>query len=164
MATGENKRVCEWSDCDQEGKYRIQTTADQSDIHWFCRLHARTFDLSVVNQGPFIGAAGIGWTNDKAGKHKSSYNGFEKPASGINPSVRMRHISGKNILNYTREDLANLKTLGLETGATSDDIKKAYKKLVKHCHPDQNPDLENGKYIFTRITEAYNALKNKDFR
>ena len=149
---------------ERDGKYRIQTSADTTDIHWFCRLHARTFDLSVVNQGPFIGSAGTGWTNQKSANEKTTYNGFEKPAPGINSNVRMRHISGSDILNYTREDLANLKTLGLETGASPLDIKKAYKKLVKHCHPDQNPDLENGEYIFTKVTEAYNALKDKDFK
>jgi curved DNA-binding protein CbpA len=76
----------------------------------------------------------------------------------------MRHISENKIFNYTRADLQNLKTLGLETGASSEEIKKAYKRLVKHCHPDQNPDLENGEYIFNTIIEAYNALKNKDFK
>ena len=78
-------------------------------------------------------------------------------------NIRMRHISENKILNYTSEDLLHLKTLGLDTGANPEDIKKAYKVLVKHCHPDQNPDLENGTYIFNRINEAYNALKDKDF-
>lgn len=76
----------------------------------------------------------------------------------------MKHIGSENTLNYTKEDLEHLKTLGLDTGANKEEIKKAYKTLVKHCHPDQNPDLEHGNYIFTKITEAYNALKNKDFK
>ena len=75
----------------------------------------------------------------------------------------MRHISENKILNYTSKDLLHLKTLGLDTGANPEDIKKAYKILVKHCHPDQNPDLENGTYIFNRINEAYKALKDKNF-
>ncbi len=155
-------KPCEWKDCDKEGRYRIQASADQNDIHWFCQLHAKTFDLSVTNQGPFIGSAGPNWTQKQ--KHsETAQNGYSKPSPGINPDIRMRHISGDKKLNYTREDLDNLKTLGLETGAKPEDIKKAYKTLVKHCHPDQNPDLENGTYIFNRINEAYNALKDKEF-
>ena len=156
-------RLCEWKDCNEEGRYRIQTSADQNDIHWFCQLHAKAFDLSVVNQGPFFGSAGPNWTQKQKAGGQSGYNGYKKPAPGIDPDVRMQHIAGDKKINYTREDLKNLKILGLETGATSEEIKKAYKLLVKHCHPDQNPDLEHGTYIFNRINEAYNALKDKEF-
>lgn len=164
MTKTAGKKECEWNSCTREGRYRIQTTANQSDIHWFCQVHARAFDLSVVNQGPFIGSAGPSWTNNEPTNSQSSTNGFGGPTPGINSNIRMRHISGNKTFSYTRADLQNLKTLGLETGASSEEIKKAYKRLVKHCHPDQNPDLENGEYIFNTITEAYNALKNKDFK
>ena len=30
--------------------------------------------------------------------------------------------------------------LGLQKGATDDEIKKAYRKLAKQYHPDLNPD------------------------
>ena len=163
MSDGPAKKNCEWQDCDKEGRYRIQTSAAMDDIHWFCSTHARTFDLSVVNQGPFFGSAGSSWTQNKAGPGNNTHNGFQQPAPGINPNIRMRHVSQAKILSYTREDLKNLKTLGLETGATAQEIKKAYKILVKHCHPDQNPDLEDGTYIFNKINEAYNALIDKDF-
>lgn len=156
------QRQCEWQNCDKEGRYRIQTSSDPNDIHWFCQVHARTFDLSVVNQGPFIGAAGTSWTK-KNSQTKSNNNGFEQAAKGIDKDIRIRHVAKNKVISYTREDIEYLKTLGLDTGATTDEIKKAYKKLVKHCHPDQNPDLENGIYIFNKINEAYNALKDKDF-
>ncbi len=164
MSTATNTKHCEWKNCDREGRYRIQTSANKDDIHWFCQTHARTFDLSVVNQGPFIGSAGPNWTQKQNKSSGSSFNEFKKPAPGVNPDIRMRHVSGQTALNYTRKDLSHLKILGLDTGATPDEIKKAYKTLVKHCHPDQNPDLENGTYIFNKISEAYNALKDKDFK
>ena len=76
----------------------------------------------------------------------------------------MKHIGANKVLNYIKEDLENLKILGLDTGANKQEIKKAHKTLVKHCHPDQNPDLEHGNYIFTKINEAYKALKDNDFK
>ncbi|MCC3860302.1 J domain-containing protein [Pseudemcibacter aquimaris] len=155
-------RDCEWHRCPKEGRYRIQASSDMNDIHWFCALHARTFDLSVVSSGPFFGSAGPNWTQEQKAKSKT-YQNYSKPYPDINKSVRMKHATGEKLIEYTREDIANLKVLGLDTGANLDEIKKAYKTLVKHCHPDQNPDLEHGTYIFTKVTEAYNALKEKDF-
>lgn len=164
MDSGSNKRSCEWKDCSGEGRYRIQTSSHQNDIHWFCRTHARTFDLSVVSQGPFIGSGGPNWTQKPHGaKGGPGYNHRVSTAK-INPNIRMRHIAEEQTLNYTKEDLDNLKLLGLETGANRQDIKKAYKTLVKHCHPDQNPELDNGTYIFNKISEAYKALKDRDFK
>lgn len=164
MDSGANKRSCEWKDCPREGRYRIQTSSFQDDIHWFCKIHARTFDLSVVSQGPFIGAGKQNWTqNPQRTKGHPGYNHRVSTAK-INPGIRMRHVAGEQVLNYTKVDLDNLKILGLETGANRQEIKKAYKTLVKHCHPDQNPQLEKGDYIFNKISEAYNALKDKDFK
>jgi molecular chaperone DnaJ len=30
--------------------------------------------------------------------------------------------------------------LGLQKGASDDEIKKAYRRIVKECHPDLHPD------------------------
>ena len=51
--------------------------------------------------------------------------------------------------------------LGLNKGASIDDIKKAYKKLALRFHPDKNPDLDSCKE-FISITESYKKLLNDD--
>ena len=51
--------------------------------------------------------------------------------------------------------------LGLNKGASIDDIKKAYKKLALRFHPDKNPDLNSCKE-FISITESYKRLLNDD--
>ena len=45
--------------------------------------------------------------------------------------------------------------LGVSRSATSDEIKKAYKKLVKEYHPDINP---NAKEKFEEIQQAYSQI------
>jgi curved DNA-binding protein CbpA len=51
-------------------------------------------------------------------------------------------------------------TLGLEKTATADDIKKAYRKLVRTSHPDLHPDDEGAEARFKAISAAYDILKD----
>ncbi|PKA63676.1 Chaperone protein dnaJ 39 [Apostasia shenzhenica] len=48
--------------------------------------------------------------------------------------------------------------LGLESGASDSEIKKAYRKLSILYHPDKNPDPEAHKYFVEFISKAYQAL------
>ncbi|RVW41924.1 DnaJ protein ERDJ2A [Vitis vinifera] len=48
--------------------------------------------------------------------------------------------------------------LGLESGASDSEIKKAYRRLSIQYHPDKNPDPEAHKYFVEFISKAYQAL------
>ncbi|XP_073273716.1 dnaJ protein ERDJ2-like [Primulina huaijiensis] len=48
--------------------------------------------------------------------------------------------------------------LGLESGASDAEIKKAYRRLSILYHPDKNPDPEAHKYFIDFISKAYQAL------
>ncbi|XP_033178257.1 dnaJ homolog subfamily B member 6-like [Bombus impatiens] len=49
--------------------------------------------------------------------------------------------------------------LDVQQTATSEDIKKAYRKLALRWHPDKNPDnLEEANKRFKEISEAYEVL------
>ena len=54
--------------------------------------------------------------------------------------------------------------LGLDKTATSDDIKKAYRKLVRTNHPDLNPDDAGAEARFKSISTAYDILKDPETR
>jgi len=50
--------------------------------------------------------------------------------------------------------------LGLETGASTDDVEKAFKKLAIKHHPDKNKGKENeAEKNFKKVSEAYHFLK-----
>ena len=56
--------------------------------------------------------------------------------------------------------------LGIPKGASKDDIKKAYRNLVKKHHPDKVRNLgqvaeEAAKEKFQRIQKAYEDIKNE---
>ena len=54
--------------------------------------------------------------------------------------------------------------LGVEKGATDDEIKKAYRKMAKKYHPDLNPDDKTAESKFKEVGEAYEVLSDKQKR
>ncbi|MBE6550704.1 MAG: molecular chaperone DnaJ [Ruminococcaceae bacterium] len=54
--------------------------------------------------------------------------------------------------------------LGVQKGASEDEIKKAYRKLAKQYHPDVNPGNQEAEVKFKEINEAYSILSDSDMR
>ena len=54
--------------------------------------------------------------------------------------------------------------IGVQRGASDDEIKKAYRKQAKKYHPDLNPGNKEAEAKFKEVNEAYEVLSNKDKR
>ena len=52
--------------------------------------------------------------------------------------------------------------LGIEKGASDEDIKRAFKKMAKKYHPDLNPGDADAEAKFKEINEAYGVLSDAD--
>src|SRR3954470_3325540 len=54
--------------------------------------------------------------------------------------------------------------LGVKRDASEAEIKKAYRKLAKELHPDRNKDNPAASARFSKVTQAYDILTDKDKR
>jgi molecular chaperone DnaJ len=54
--------------------------------------------------------------------------------------------------------------LGLSRGASEQDIKSAFRRLAKDCHPDRNAGDKGAEQKFKELNEAYEALRDPQKR
>lgn len=54
--------------------------------------------------------------------------------------------------------------LGVSRDATEDEIKRAYRKLARECHPDANPNDPDAERKFKDVAEAFSVLSDPERR
>ena len=54
--------------------------------------------------------------------------------------------------------------LGIQKNASTEEIKRAYRKLAGKYHPDRNPGDKSAEEKFKEIGEAYEVLSDSDKR
>jgi DnaJ-domain-containing protein 1 len=181
---------CGWEGCDQPGIYRApKGNRAVGEYHNFCLEHVRHYNTafnffsgmtseqmedhlrrSAETDGRpswgFGAKPGDGGPRAPRGQARDPRMGaFNDP---LNVFARYNWQQSRNPQKERARpvhepDRRALETLGLTGHAKSDEIKTAYKKLVKIHHPDANGGNKSSEERLRAIIAAYAHLKAKGF-
>jgi len=171
---------CEWPGCESLGGCKAPKSPDRlREYHNFCAPHAREYNK---NWNFFSGMTDEDISNWQQGArhgHRPTWdvrkNTAERSKVQKKKKTNAAYAHGYNIFGGGEKDqidaprrtisrlqLKALNDLGLEEGATSEDVRKRYTQLVKQLHPDANKGDRSTEESFARVVKAYKVLKTTD--
>jgi len=185
--------VCEWEGCNKPGDKRApKGKKAQGEFFNFCLAHVRQYnksfnyfagmdDKDVAEEIRTTQTTGgrPTWTQGTNGAAKGAKPVGDTPpkprgqpdkrfADPLNLFARVARNRGRKPmtereLRLVEADRRAFEVLGFATRVHGDDLKKAYKELVKRHHPDANGGDRASEDRLRAIITAYNHLKSKGF-
>ncbi|USO01019.1 MAG: J domain-containing protein [Alphaproteobacteria bacterium] len=164
--------VCHHEGCCESAHYRAPKDRHLREYHWFCLNHVRSYNSDWnFYKGMTPGAiqshqhADLTWQRPSWPVHehhaKSARLRFEV-LEAVGRSVQLTEEERNLFPPHTPEGKA-LAFFGLEYPCDFDDVKRAYKQIIKVHHPDINKNSRTSHEQMKKINEAYNVL-SKTFR
>jgi curved DNA-binding protein CbpA len=183
---------CDWEGCDNPGIYKAPKGARaEGQFHNFCLDHVRHYnkaynyfsgmsDDDIADHALKMNAPGSRETWAFGSNRLGKSNPQPKARATRDFSNRRMHdphnlfariernqartgASSPRDIRVNEQDRIAFETLGLEGRRSKDEIKSAYKALVKLHHPDANGGDRSSEERLRAIITAYNHLKSKGF-
>ena len=182
--------ACDWEGCSESGPYKApKGSRSEGQYHHFCLDHVRHYNTAFnffegMKPEEMEATAQAGHRTDG----RPGWGLGSKPGAGgpRMPGARPRDPNAKRFSDplhifarYARaqkrgpqpervkplleQDRQALEALGIQGHAKSEEIKKAYKALVKLHHPDANGGAKASEERLRTIIAAYSHLKLKGF-
>ncbi|WP_114228852.1 MULTISPECIES: J domain-containing protein [Sphingomonas] len=145
-------RLCDREGCDLPGDRPAPKAPNTPDRWYFCEGHAAEYNKNW----DYFANLGAGEAADRERAERSQANGFRSSA----------HWSwgGPGDGSRSRDEMRALETLDLESDATFDHVKAAYRRLAKENHPDVNQGDEAAAATFQKVQAAYDVLRKAEER
>jgi len=165
---------CEAEDCDEIGKFKAPISRENlRKYKWFCIDHIREFNKKWNYYE--------GMNEEEIEASIKSSSTWERPTwpikNGFNSGLysfdfKMNNFDDvfqnktgqkdfnydNNDRNFSKNEIEAFKKLGLKPTMDINNIKAAYKKLVKKYHPDNNGGNKNYEDKLKFINQAYSDL------
>jgi hypothetical protein len=171
--------ACEWAACKEIATNRAPKGKQNDKDYWrFCLAHTREYNQSYNFFAGMNDAAVLAYQKDALTGHRPTWKmGTGKRASrpnlrgtgtdpfglfgeGMRAEQQARAEAARPIRNAERKALD---TLGLDVGATPQQVKMRFKELVKRHHPDANGGDRSTENRLIEVIKSYNYLKSVGF-
>ncbi|TAK47468.1 MAG: molecular chaperone DnaJ [Xanthobacteraceae bacterium] len=176
---------CEWPGCASTAAHRAPKGRGRDRDYWrFCLAHVREYNQSYNYFAGMSDDAVAQYQKDALTGHRPTWklgvnakgahaerpdfthagdpfglfgdlNGRRKVGADAPPKPE-----GRMVFNAERKAL---RVMGLEAGATTEEVKLRFKRLVKQHHPDANGGDRSSEDRLRDIIQAYKYLKTKNF-
>jgi hypothetical protein len=178
--------VCAWPGCSSPGTHRAPRGRQYEGQYLeLCLDHVREYNkdynffkglddeaVSTIQKDALTGHRPTwrlgenSWANGKSGR-RAPAGGYRRTINNHDPlglfgEARTGPASppARTLRNAERKALHSL---GLEEGATSDEVKTRYKTLVKRLHPDANGGSRDNEDKLKEVIQAYDYLRESGF-
>jgi len=173
--------MCEWVGCSEKATHRAPKGRGRENEHWrYCLNHVREYNQSYNFFAGMSDAAVMAYQKDAITGHRPTWKmgtgkGTVRPdfsafgkhgdpfslfGEGVRAEQQARAEAARPVRNAERKALD---TLGLEVGATAQQVKTRFKELVKRHHPDANGGDRSTEDRLVEIIQSYNYLKSVGF-
>ncbi len=177
---------CDWEGCEEPGEYRApKGIRSEGEYHHFCLEHVRHYNKAfnyfagmspeqldeALHAPPKAEQRGSFATGNPGAARAASRQGGrpgDKFGDPFGVFARYRYQQSKRppterVKPLNEPDRRALETLGFDRHAKSDEIKQAYKALVKRHHPDVNGGDTSSEERLRAVISAYTHLKKMGF-
>jgi len=145
-------RLCDRVGCDKKGDRPAPKSPNSPERWYFCEEHAgeynRNWDYFAGLSREEAEAREKAERQESEGYRESAHYGWTGPGDG----------------SRSRDEMRALELFGLDTHATMDDIKQAWRRLAKDTHPDVKPGDAEAAKEFQAGQAAYDVLRAAEER
>jgi hypothetical protein len=171
---------CEWHACKEKATNKAPKARGTEKEYWnFCLKHARDYNQSYNFFSGMSDAAVMAFQKDALTGHRptwkmgtgkrnikpdlSAFGTRDDPFGLFGEGMRneqKKQTEKRQIRNAERKALDRL---GLDVGATPQQVKVRFKELVKQFHPDANGGDRSTEDRLVEVIQSYNYLKSAGF-
>lgn len=172
--------ACEWHGCKEKASHRAPRGRGREKDYWrFCLTHVREYNQQYNFFKGMSDAAVMAYQKDALTGHRPTWkmgtgkttvrpdfsafgkrgDPYELFGEGLRAEQQAK-VETRQIRNAERKALDRL---GLDVGATPQQVKIRFKALVKQFHPDANGGDRSTEERLVEVIQSYNYLKSVGF-
>jgi hypothetical protein len=172
--------VCEWHGCKEKATNKAPKARGTNKEYWnYCIKHAREYNQSYNFFSGMSDAAVMAFQKDALTGHRPTWK-MGTGKRNIKPDLsafgtrgdpfglfgegmrneQKKQTEKRQIRNAERKALDRL---GLDVGASPQQVKVRFKELVKQFHPDANGGDRSTEDRLVEVIQSYNYLKSAGF-